>query len=66
MYILQQKAGNAIGYLKYDGWHIHLGGAPLDLNDCILFTEGEVALNPPSSGEAYQHWGCYTPIGRMK
>ena len=62
MYVLQERSPISIAYLKYEGWHVFRKDTPLDLTGCILFTQAEVALNPPKIGQTYQHWGCYAPI----
>ncbi len=59
MYILQKKCESQIKYLKWDGWEGFPYKGPLNLTGCILFTKGEVELNPPKHNEEYQHWGCY-------
>ncbi len=66
MYTLQRKHKQDIAYLKYDGWATFTSKGPLDLTNCILFTKGEVALNPPVKGQAYQHYGCFPALGRLK
>ena len=66
MKVLQERNTKTIAYLKYDGWAVFPSEGPLDLNGCILFTNGEAALNPPVKGQVYQHYGCYTTIKELK
>ena len=66
MRIMQRKTSDDISYLKYDGWATFKREGPLDLTGCILFTNGEAALNPPKDNETYQHYGCYPALGRDK
>ena len=63
MRILRTKTGTEIKYLMYDGWVSYPKEGPLDLSDCILFTEAEAKLNPTLG--TYQHWGCYAPIKEL-
>lgn len=66
MRILQERTATTIAYLKYDGWAVFPLAGPLDLTNCILFTEREAALNPPTNRQTYQHWGCYAPIKKER
>lgn len=66
MYMLKRDNGDTIDYFKWDGWVAYPRKGPLDLTGCVLFTKGEVELNPPKHNEVYQHYGCYQALGRYK
>jgi hypothetical protein len=60
MYIIQRKhKDGALSYYTYDGWARTERGKPLDLSNCVRFTEREALKIFIKTGDTIQWYGSY-------
>jgi hypothetical protein len=66
VYILKRGLPNGkLAYLKRSGWVVFPKDGPLDLTDCVLFTDGETKTFQLNEGEVFQFYGAYKCIEQI-